>query len=284
MLFFAPAGHNLAAMLRPGKTIGKYRIQRRLGTGGFATVYRALDTVEGIHVALKIPHPNFLRPESLGDFRREIRIAARLDHPNILPIKNAEVYDGHLVVAYPLGTGTLDDRLRKRISTAKCLLFAEQILEALAYAHWRRIVHCDVKPENFILFPDDVLRLTDFGIAKVVLRTRSASGSGTIGYVAPEQAMGRPSFRSDVFSAGLVLYRMFSGYLPGWPFRRPFPGSATLRRKVPSVFVDVLHRALHVNDRRRFADAGRMLEAFERTLPAVERFQKRARSRRRRRR
>jgi len=284
VLFFAPAGHNLAAMLRPGKTIGKYRIQRRLGTGGFATVYRALDTVEGIHVALKIPHPNFLRPESLGDFRREIRIAARLDHPNILPIKNAEVYDGHLVVAYPLGTGTLDDRLRKRISTAKCLLFAEQILEALAYAHWRRIVHCDVKPENFILFPDDVLRLTDFGIAKVVLRTRSASGSGTIGYVAPEQAMGRPSFRSDVFSAGLVLYRMFSGYLPGWPFRRPFPGSATLRRKVPSVFVDVLHRALHVNDRRRFADAGRMLEAFERTLPAVERFQKRARSRRRRRR
>ncbi len=266
-------------MLRSGKRIGKYRIQWRLGTGGFATVYRALDTVEGIPVALKVPHPAFQRPDALEDFRHEIRIAARLDHPHILSIKNAEVYDGMLVVAYPLGLGTLADRLKHRISTAKCLTFGEQILDALAYAHSRRIVHCDVKPENFILFPEDHLRLTDFGIAKVVFRTMSASGSGTVGYVAPEQAMGKPSFRSDVFSAGLVLYRMFSGELPEWPFKRPFPGAAKLRRKAPREFVEFLHRALKVNDRQRFADAGYMLEAYLRLIPKMERFLARARRR-----
>ncbi|MFQ5748454.1 MAG: serine/threonine-protein kinase, partial [Planctomycetota bacterium] len=154
-------------MLRSRQMLGKYRIQRRLARGGFAEVYQAFDTVEGIRVALKIPYPQLVSGDSLDAFRREVRLTARLDHPNILPIKNAEVYDGQLVVAYPLGLGTLADRLRRRISTAKCLAYTGQILEALAYAHSRRVVHCDVKPENLILFPDDVLRLTDFGIAKI---------------------------------------------------------------------------------------------------------------------
>src|SRR5690606_16309985 len=135
---------------------------------------------------------------------------ARLDHPNILPIKNAEFIDDNFVVAFALGTGTLADRLSRRISPETALSYTDQILESLAYAHSQNIIHCDVKPENIILFPNHRSRLTDFGIAKVAMRRIKASGSGTVGYIAPEQAMGKPSFRSDVFSAGLILVRMFA--------------------------------------------------------------------------
>jgi serine/threonine protein kinase len=257
--------------LRAGRMIGKYRLGRRLGSGGFAVVHRAFDTVEGVPVALKIPLPHAWSPKLLDEFRREIRLSGGLEHPNILPIKNAAIYDGVLVIASPLGQGTLADRLRRRISTLKALDFGRQILEGLAYAHSHRIIHCDVKPENFILFEDGRLRLCDFGIARVALHTMPASGSGTVGYIAPEQAMGRPSFRSDVFSAGLLLWRLFSGALPAWPFQPPFPGAARLRRKVPAEFVEFLLRATRVQHRRRFADAGRMLAAYVRLERQIRR-------------
>jgi serine/threonine-protein kinase len=252
--------------------IGKYRLLRRLGTGGFAEVYKALDTVEGVHVALKLPKAPFQTPELLEDFKKEIRLAARLEHPHILRVKNADFFGGRLVVAYALGEETLADRLRRRMSVTTCLAFAEQMLEALAHAHAHRVIHCDVKPENLILFPDLGLCLTDFGIARVALRILSASGSGTVGYLAPEQALGKPSFRSDVFAAGLVIYRMLAGALPEWPFEWPLPGYEVLRRKVPSGFVSFLRRALQVDHRKRFADAEQMLAAFARLQPDVRRF------------
>ncbi len=258
-------------MLKAGKKLGKYRILRRLATGGFAEVFKALDSVEGVNVALKIPHPQFSSPQILNDFRKEVRLTAGLEHPNILPIKNAEILDGRLIVATPLGKQSLADRMRKRISVALALDFMEQMLEALAYAHHERIIHCDVKPENLILFPDNWLRLGDFGIAKVAMRTMSGSGSGTLGYMAPEQAMGKPSFRSDVFSAALILYRLLSGELPEWPYRWPLPGHSNLRRKVPPPMVDFLQRSLAVDQRKRFANASQMLSAFQRLLPGARR-------------
>jgi serine/threonine-protein kinase len=258
-------------MFRARTRVGKYRIQRRLGDGGFATVYQALDLVEGIPVALKVPHGHLLTPEMKADFKNEIRLTAQLDHANILPIKNAEYYDGHLVVASPLGDETLVDRLARRMAAATALSLGEQMLEALAYAHSYNIIHCDVKPENMILFPENRLRLADFGIAKVALQTMLASGSGTVGYVAPEQAMGKPSFQSDVFSAGLVLYRMLSGALPEWPYEWPLPGLDKLRRRYPAALLDFFRRALRVDHRKRFADAEQMLAAYRRLLPHIRR-------------
>jgi serine/threonine-protein kinase len=257
----SPNGRQLKARSR----LGKYRIVRRVGQGGFATVYRARDTIEGIDVALKIPHTELVNAAAFEELRREVRLTARLEHPNILPIKNAEVIDGRFVIAYPLGTGTLADRLERRLSPRRALRYAEQAIEAVACAHEHRIIHCDIKPDNFILFPGDRLRLADFGIAKVALRRMTlASGAGTVGYMAPEQAMGKPSFRSDVFSLGLVIYRMFSGALPVWPFDWPPEGYERARQVLHPDALTMLRRCMEVDDRKRFANAGALLSAFRR--------------------
>lgn len=250
--------------LRARQRVGKYRIERLLARGGFADVHLAQDTVEGLPVALKVPRADLLGIEGMDDLRREVRLTARLEHPNVLPVKNADVFDGRLVIAYPLGDGTLDERLRKRLSTKTALDYAEQLLAALAYLHGKRIIHCDVKPDNLLLFPGDRLCITDFGISKVALRTLRASGSGTLGYVAPEQAMGRPSFRSDVFAAGLVIWRMLASELPEWPYEWPLPGHEKLKSKAGAPVAAVLRRAMQVDQRKRFRDAVPMLEAFHR--------------------
>ena len=250
--------------LKARQNLGKYRIERRLAEGAFASVYRAFDTIEGVRVALKIPHAHLVTKEVLDDFRHEVRVSARLDHPNILPLKNAEFIDGHFVIAFPLGERTLGDRLQKRLSVSTALEYADQILDGLAHAHSRRIIHCDVKPDNFILFQENQLRLTDFGIAKVAMRTVHASGSGTVGYIAPEQAMGKPSFRSDVFSSGLVLYRMLSGHLPEWPFEWPPAGYSRLSSNVHEDLVQLLRRAIEADPRKRYSDAVHMQSAFRR--------------------
>ena len=264
-------------MLKTRQRFGKYRILRRLAEGGFANVYKALDMVEGVQVAIKVPFPHLLDRSILELFRKEVRLTARLDHPNILPIKNAQFIEDLFVIIYPLGVSTLGERIKRRITVQKILLFTEQMLEAVAYAHKRRIIHCDIKPENFILFPGDRIRLADFGISRVALRTLvSASGSGTVGYLAPEQALGRPSFRSDVFSLGLIIYRMVSGHLPVWPFHWPPHGLARVRSKIRPEAVDWLRRSLQLFEEKRFASASSMLAAYQR-LKARRRLMKRNR-------
>lgn len=264
-------------MIRKGQRLGKYRIEERLGTGGFATVYGARDTVEGIPVALKIPHRAIVTQDTLQMFRKEVRIAAVLDHPNILLLKNAEFIGERFVIAHPRGKETLAQRLKRRMSLKTSLNFASPILEALSYAHRCGIIHCDIKPENFVIFDNDQLRLTDFGVAKVALSTRTivASGSGTIAYMAPEQAFGKPSFASDVFSAGLVIYEMFSRELLEWPFQWPGPGYERLLKETHRDFVAFLKRSLELSHHRRYRDAQQMLGAFNRIRPRVLRRKQR---------
>ncbi len=249
--------------LRSRQRLGKYRIERQLAEGGFATVYRAMDTVEGVRVALKVPRAELVKGRE-SQFTHEVRLASRLDHPNVLPVKNAQAIDGYFVIAYPLGDKTLGDRMASRMSARRALSYFEQVLEALAHAHERRVMHLDVKPENFILFGTDRVRLTDFGISKIALSTRTLSGSGTIGYIAPEQAMGRPSLRSDVFALGLIGYKLFTGCLPVWPFKWPPPGIARLRATVHPDLVELLRRCIEVDEAKRPADATRVLAAYKR--------------------
>lgn len=253
-------------VLRVRQRLGKYRIERRIAQGGFANVYQAWDSIEGVHVALKMPHQFNVTASMLDTFQREARVVAKLDHPNILPLKDASFIDGRFVIASRLGQKTLADRLKKRISFTTALDYIEQMTSAVAYAHRNRIIHCDIKPENLILHSDGRLQLTDFGIAKVaqrtIIRTMVASGSGTIGYMAPEQAMGRPSAKSDVFSLGLMSYRILAGVLPEWPYEWPQRGYANLRRKAHPELIAWLKRSLELRPSRRYQDANDMLRAF----------------------
>lgn len=248
--------------LKARQKFDKYRIERKLNESPFASVYQAYDTIEGVRVALKIPHESMLEDGVLQEVHHEVRLTARLEHPHILPLKYAAVIEGRFVMITPLGDRTLADRLRSRMSLVTALDYAQQMLEAVAYAHRHRVMHCDIKPENMILFANNQLRLADFGIAKVALRTVRSSGSGTLGYMAPEQAMGKPSFRSDVFSLGLIIYRMLSGEWPEWPYDWPPPGYRRVRSRVHPEFIALLRRSLEVKPNKRYRDADQMLAAF----------------------
>jgi serine/threonine-protein kinase len=249
-------------MLRARQKVGKYRILGRIASGPLADVYRAFDTIQKTRVALKIPKSG----DATGDeeFLHEVQVATRLKHPNILSVLNASYIDDHFVIAMELGDESLADRIERRTSTTRAMELASQALAALAHAHEHKIIHCDIKPENYILFPGNQLKLADFGFAKISLRTLKASGSGTIDYIAPEQAMGRPKFQSDVFSLGLVLYRLFSGKLPEWPFEWPMAGHDRLASRVRPEFTEFLRKAIQLDPSKRYRDAVQMQAAFER--------------------
>lgn len=256
-------------MIRARQRLGKYKVVRRLARGGFADVFEARDTIEGIPVALKVPHDGLVTKATLDQFRHEVRTTAALDHPNIVPIKTAEMVDGHFVIVQPLAKQTLATRLERRISRAFALDTFEQLLAGLAHAHRHRVIHCDVKPENVLLFEGGRVRLTDFGIAKVAQRTMSAGGTGTVGFIAPEQAMGKPSPASDVFAAALVLWRMLAGVVPEWPFRWPLPGHERVADVHPDLLA-LLRRALDVDSSRRHRDAIKLESAYKRLLPRIK--------------
>lgn len=265
--------------IRPRQRIGKYRIERLIGSGGFAQVYSAVDMIEGIRVALKVPYDQLVDAEMLQHFRNEVRLVAQLEHPNILQLRNADMVEDRFVMATLLGVETLEKRLERRMSVEKGLLYAEQMIAAVAYAHDHNIVHCDIKPENFILFENDLLRLTDFGIAKVSRITIAGSGTGTVGYMAPEQAMGKPSMRSDVFSLGLILYRLLAGAWPEYPFHWPPPGASNLRiRRVHPDMIRFVKKAIATKPRERFPDAVKMELEFERLYPIALRHLKKSRT------
>ncbi len=273
-----PNGAVASGELKIRQKLGKYRIERKLGSGGFASVYQAMDTVQGIRVAIKVPHSQYTTEAVLTEFRKEIRTTAPLEHDNILPIKDASIIEDRLVVVFPLGDETLQQRMTRRISLESAFEIAEQILRATALAHSHHVIHCDIKPENVIVFAHNRIRLADFGIAKVSQKTVQGGGTGTIGYMAPEQAMGKPSFRSDVFSIGLILWRLLSGHWPEWPFAWPPSGYTRLRGRIHPEFIDFMRRAIDLNPRRRYRDAQQMLAIF---LKLKQRTIRHARSRRR---
>lgn len=249
--------------LRSGSRLDKYRLIKKLGHGGFATVYSALDQIENRHVAIKVPEEKFVSDSgSLEDLQREVRIMAKLEHENILQLKDARFIDGRFVMVFPLGQESLAARLQRRMARQTAVDVVRQMVTAVAFAHGNKILHRDIKPDNFILFPNTQLRLTDFGLARIERGRGNQSASGTLAYMAPEQAMGRPTFRSDVFSLGLVIYRIFSGELPTYPFQTPLPGATRIRRAVSADFLALIHKAIDPHPSKRFRDAVAMHNAL----------------------
>lgn len=246
-----------------------------MGEGGFATVFAATDTLLGIKVALKIPHSSHVTQDLMDEFRREARLTMQLDHPNILPIRDASMIDGHFTIVSPLANGTLEDRMTKRFGFSTAFGIVTQLIEAVAYAHDMNVIHCDIKPENILLFDDNHIRLGDFGIAKAANKTISAAGTGTVGYMAPDQAMGRPSKSSDVFSIGLIAYRLFSGVWPEYPFEWPMAGASRLRRRAHPDLIALIRKSVSYAPRHRYRDASAMLKDWEKTRLKAMRFAQR---------
>jgi serine/threonine-protein kinase len=184
-----------------------------------------------------------------------------------MPVKNADIIDGYAVLATQLSVGTLAD-CSKPMSVRRIISIICQILDGLGYAHRNRLVHCDVTPGNIFLFPNGRAALGDFGISlKLKGRMETVDDFGTPGYVAPEQAYGRPTYRSDCFSAGLILYEYITGILPRWPFHWPPRGHKRLRERTSPPFLKFMRKSLSVDPSRRFANAQEMLTALLEVIP-----------------
>ena len=231
-----------AAMLA-GRTIGPYQVLEPVGDGGMGVIYRALDTRLGRTIALKFLKPRLDADVSAAErFRLEARAAGALEHPNICTIHDiGETDDGRLYLAMPLYDGeTLEQRIaRGPLAVAEATDIAVQMLRGLAKAHARGIIHRDIKPANVFVTVDGVVKLLDFGIAKladVSLTGPASRPLGTVAYMSPEQAHGTPvDQRTDLWSVGAVLYEMLSGRRP---YPRGVPGATTeARASVPASLV-----------------------------------------------
>ncbi|MFQ5513715.1 MAG: serine/threonine-protein kinase [Myxococcota bacterium] len=258
-------------MPRRGGRLGKYRLDRKLGEGAFATVWKARDLVEGRDVALKVALPSVVEEYGREEIEREARLAVKLSHPNIVAVRNADWIDGYFVLATELGRTTLERHRGARRSARIALRIIRDIAAGLAHAHARRILHRDVKPENIVIFDDGRAALTDFGLSRFSKgMTQDFTKVGTFGYLAPEQAYGRTSFASDVFSLGLIAYEILTGVLPSWPFEWPPEGIERFEAKVPEPVRPVLRRAAELEPERRFASAVELEEKLEAAFRRVE--------------
>jgi serine/threonine-protein kinase len=200
---------------------GRYRIIRKLGTGGMANVYLAEDEELGRRVAIKVLDDRHTQDEQFVErFRREAKNAAALSHPNIVSIYDRGQSNGTYYIAMEYLEGkTLKELLVSRGPTPirVAVDYTRQILAALGFAHRHGIVHRDIKPHNVMIGPDGRVKVTDFGIARSGTSQMTETGSiiGTAQYLSPEQARGAPvSPSSDLYSVGIALYEMLTGSVP----------------------------------------------------------------------
>jgi serine/threonine-protein kinase len=211
---------------------GSYTLERELPRGGMSRVFVATETALGRHVVIKVLSPELAATLSAERFKREIQLAARLQHPHIVPLLAAGQAGPHLYYTMPLVDG---ESLRERIQRMRPMPIAEiertvtAVGRALAYAHHEGVAHRDIKPENVMFFHDQAVVL-DFGIGKALAAsvaeghgsvesariTMPGTSLGTPTYIAPEQAAGDPALdhRADLYALGVVAYEMLTGHPP----------------------------------------------------------------------
>jgi serine/threonine-protein kinase len=263
----------------------RYRVEREVGRGGMAIVYLAEDLKHHRRVAIKVLKPELVPALGTERFLREIEIAARLAHPNILPLYDSGVHGDppllYYVMPYVEGE-TLRDRLNreKALPLDEAVQIAREVAEALGYAHSLGLVHRDVKPEN-ILFQAGHAVVSDFGIARVISQARGDLGGhltesgiavGTLSYMSPEQAAGKRDLdsRTDIYSLGCVLYEMLAGDVPLGPsasarsMEGPVAELRLARESVSIPLASVIAKAMARVAADRFATAAQFTEALAR--------------------
>src|SRR6266852_6688255 len=261
---------------------GSYAVERELGRGGMATVFLARDLKHGRPVALKVLHPELAASLGPERFQREIRFAARLQHPHILTVLESGETAGQLWFTMPFVEGeSLRERLRRerQLPVEDAVGIAREAARALDYAHQHGVIHRDIKPENILLTRDGSTLVADFGIARGLggeeQLTQTGMAIGTPAYMSPEQANGdqRIDARTDVYSLGCVLYELLAGEPPYTGptaqvilmrrFTDPVPSVRKIRANVPEAVDQAIQRALAQVPGDRFPTAAAFAEALE---------------------
>lgn len=269
-------------------TGSRYRIMKRLGGGGMATVYRAEQMPLGRDVVVKVLHPHLARdPEMAERFRREAEAAAQLVHPFICPLLDFGRSGDTVYIVMPhLGGGSLADKVQRdrAVSPAVLAAAAAQVAVGLDHAHRRGVVHRDVKPDNILFDDDGNALITDFGIATARFHGRlTASGRamGTPHYMSPEQAMGKlVDGRSDLYALGVVMYEALVGFPPfdgadafsvGYKHVHEKPVDiADVDSRLPQPLADVVMRCLEKSADDRFSRGDALADALLAWLTTCE--------------
>ncbi len=266
-----------------GKTIENYKITGILGKGGMSTVFKAIDQSLDREVALKIMESRLSRRKDfVKRFRTEGRSQARLRHPNIVNVYALrESREGLYIVMEYVPGGTLKKRIAQEgaFTPPDALAIVKQILLAIKHAHSRGIIHRDIKPANILLDKSDLVKVTDFGLAKMQHDfgfTHTGVAVGTLGYAPPEQlkSLKNTDHRSDLYSIGMSFYEMLVGKLPFGDtdsnltiqlaiMEGNIPSPDLLNPDIPAEFVQVVRKATHINPNRRYQTALDMLEDIE---------------------
>jgi serine/threonine-protein kinase len=262
-----------------GQIIGKYRIVERVGKGGMGTVYRARDETLSRDVAIKILNPELNEPELARRFRSEAVTVARLNHPGIATVFDLFQHDDRWLMAMEFVHGETLDALVERVgalSVDRAVELMTQALAALHYAHGVGVVHRDLKPANLMLSESGVVKIMDFGIARVIgseHMTTTGLTMGTPAYMAPEQVLGREvDARADLYAMGVVFYRLVTAKLPfagATPFAiahsqvqdAPTPVRIS-REDLPHWIEDVIAHALEKRPEARFQTAQALADAI----------------------
>ena len=261
---------------------GRYKIEKLLGTGGMAVVFRAHDMKQDDTVAIKMLRDDIAGdPEALTRFVNESRAVSMLSHPNIVAIRDVSVDTEHkyLVMEYIDGI-SLRDYMDKRgvLPLAEIISYTEQILSALAHAHSKGVVHRDIKPQNIMLLKNGTIKVMDFGIAKLPDSDTAPISDKTVGtvyYISPEQAQSNAcDARSDLYSLGVMMYEMSTGKLP---FDDESPISVVLMHmhdkpvpprqidpKIPRGLEQLILCVMEKNPQKRYQSAADMLRELRR--------------------
>ena len=259
---------------------GRYEIGREIGQGAFATVYLATDTRHDRQVALKVLNADPTSDTGELRFIREIRMLARLQHPNILPLHDSGHVEEFLYYLMPYVSGeTLRARMgrERQVPIDAAIRISCEAADALSYAHRQGIIHRDIKPENILLSGGHAI-VADFGIARAIdvggvqqLTRTGMGGPGTPAYMSPEQLMADRELdgRTDIYSLGCVLYEMLTGKPPfagkeGFVkrFTEPPPRPSSVRKEVPVWLDEVVLKMLARNPEERFGRADDLVRAL----------------------